>query len=151
MSVLLDTNVLLRMAEPQHPMRDMALQAAAAILAGGDSLCLVSQNLFEFWAVATRPADQNGLGLSAAQADIELAKIKVQFGIHDDIPAIRPVWEQLVVKYQVIGKNAHDARLVAAMIVHGITRILTFNTTDFQRYQEITAISPADVVKGSAP
>ncbi len=53
-------------------------------------------------------------------------------------------------KYQVIGKNAHDTRLVAAMIVHGIPRILTFNTTDFQRYQEITAISPADVLNALA-
>jgi predicted nucleic acid-binding protein len=49
-------------------------------------------------------------------------------------------------KYQVVGKNAHDARLVAAMIVHGIERILTFNNTHFQRYQEIDVISPDQVV-----
>jgi predicted nucleic acid-binding protein len=28
----------------------------------------------------------------------------------------------------------HDARLVAAMNVHGVRRILTFNTDDFARY-----------------
>jgi predicted nucleic acid-binding protein len=155
MNVLLDTNLLLRMAEPKHPMRDIALQAAAALLGDKESLCLVSQNLFEFWVVATRPAAQNGLGLSPAQAESELTTLKNQFTVHDDTPAIRPAWEGLVVKYQVVGKNAHDTRLVAAMIVHGIPRILTFNTTDFQRYQEITAISPADVLntvaKGGTP
>jgi predicted nucleic acid-binding protein len=34
----------------------------------------------------------------------------------------------------VLGTKVHDARLVAAMNVHGIERILTFNTGDFARY-----------------
>jgi hypothetical protein len=59
-----------------------------------------------------------------------------------DTPDILPEWERLVSAYQVIGKNAHDARLVAAMIVHGIDRLLTFNMAHFQRYGEIQAISP---------
>jgi hypothetical protein len=37
------------------------------------------------------------------------------------------------------------------MLVHGIERILTFNTPDFQRYKEIQAISPDEVVKSSPP
>jgi hypothetical protein len=45
-----------------------------------------------------------------------------------------------------MGKNAHDARLVAAMIIHGIERLSTFNVADFRRYREITAISPDSVV-----
>ena len=32
-----------------------------------------------------------------------------------ETPAIYPAWEALVIRYQVIGKPAHDARLVAAM------------------------------------
>jgi hypothetical protein len=45
-----------------------------------------------------------------------------------------------VAGYQVSGKNAHDARLVAAMLVHGIESILTFNTQDFFRYGEIRVL-----------
>jgi predicted nucleic acid-binding protein len=45
--------------------------------------------------------------------------------------------------YRVSGKNTHDARLVAAMHVHGIESILTFNGNDFGRYTGITAIDPA--------
>ena len=48
--------------------------------------------------------------------------------------------------YGVIGVNVHDARLVAAMLVHGLTHILTFNTTDFARYTEITAVHPTAVI-----
>lgn len=54
-------------------------------------------------------------------------------------------WERLVVAYQVVGKAAHDARLVAAMNIHAITRILTFNPTDFRRYSEIEVIHPGDL------
>jgi hypothetical protein len=38
--------------------------------------------------------------------------------------AIYPAWESLVIQYRVSGKPAHDARLVAAMKVHGLTAIL---------------------------
>jgi predicted nucleic acid-binding protein len=48
-------------------------------------------------------------------------------------------------KYQVTGKPAHDARLVAAMHVHGISAILTFDRTGFSRYDGIEVIDPADI------
>jgi predicted nucleic acid-binding protein len=44
-------------------------------------------------------------------------------------------WKRLVVAHSVLGSKVHDARLVAAMAVHGVRRILTFNTSDFSRYQ----------------
>ncbi|WP_242541132.1 hypothetical protein [Phormidium pseudopriestleyi] len=46
--------------------------------------------------------------------------------------------------YGVRGVNLHDARLVAGMVVHGLTHILTFNTRDFARYGEVTAVHPMD-------
>jgi len=51
----------------------------------------------------------------------------------------------LATKYVSEGKQNHDARIVAAMIVHSVPRILTFNDSDFRRYAEIDVISP-DVV-----
>ena len=54
-------------------------------------------------------------------------------------------WEQLVVKHQVLGKQVHDTRLIAAMHVHGITHLLTFNTADFKRYDGITVVNPSSV------
>jgi predicted nucleic acid-binding protein len=40
----------------------------------------------------------------------------------------------LVRQHDVMGKSAHDARLVAAMRRHDLQHLLTFNVTDFQRY-----------------
>ena len=59
-------------------------------------------------------------------------------------PAIFPVWESLVIQNQVSGKPAHDARLVAALQVHGLTTILTFDKTGFSRYAGIEVVDPAD-------
>lgn len=142
MRYLVDTNVLLRSVEENHPLNDVAIEAVQTLLAQGEELCIMPQNLIEFWAVATRPASVNGLGLSPAQAIVELSELKAIFILQPDAPAMLAEWERLVVKYQVMGKQAHDTRLVAAMIAHQITHLLTFNTADFKRFAEITAIDP---------
>jgi len=97
------------------------------------------------WVVATRPASQNGLGLSTTEAAAELMRLKSMFPLLPEPPAIYPVWESLVIQYRVAGKPAHDARLVAAMLVHGLTTILTFDRTGFSRYAGIEVLHPADV------
>jgi len=51
-----------------------------------------------------------------------------------------------VVHHRVAGKQAHDARLVAAMLVHGVTHLLTFNTNDFKRFSEIMVVNPQNVI-----
>jgi predicted nucleic acid-binding protein len=51
----------------------------------------------------------------------------------------------MLVKQNVSGVQVHDARLVAAMRIHGIRHILTFNTKDFSRYSEIEALHPEEV------
>ena len=65
-----------------------------------------------------------------------------------ETPAIYSAWKRLVFDYQVSGKPTYDARLVAAMQVHGITSILTFNPSDFRRYAGIEVVAPAEINKG---
>jgi predicted nucleic acid-binding protein len=146
MSYLLDTNILSRLAEPGHAMHQPALDAVKRLAADGHTLHIVPQNLYEFWVVCTRPTAVNGLGKTAAEAATELASLKVLFVLLDETPALYGVWEGLVVATPVVGKNGHDARLVAAMMVHGLTHLLTFNAQDFRQYAGITAVSPADVL-----
>ena len=81
MRVLLDTNILTRSAQPAHSMHADAVDAISALRTIGDDLCIVPQNLIEFWAVATRPLSANGLEMTIAQAHSELAASKVSFGI----------------------------------------------------------------------
>jgi predicted nucleic acid-binding protein len=151
MNVLLDTNILSRMAQPGHVQHRVALDATAALRFRGDVLCLVPQILYEFWVVATRPPAANGLGLSVAVVAAELTRLRSLFPLLFDTAAVFGEWERLVTTHQVSGKNAHDARLVAAMTVHGLTHLLTFNTADFARYAGVTALDPVTVSSPAPP
>jgi|SRR5471030_191619 predicted nucleic acid-binding protein len=66
MSWLLDTNVLLRLADTQCPEHTVAKASIEHVIAGEESVFISTQVLVEFWAVATRPESANGLGWSTA-------------------------------------------------------------------------------------
>lgn len=146
MNVLLDTNVLLRRLEPAHPQHPLVSGAMAKLAAGGVNFCLVSQTLYELWVVMTRPVAVNGLGKSVADASTVLNGLAATYTVSDDNSVVRVVWQQLVTTHAVLGKNAHDARLVAAMTVHNLTHLLTFNAADFQRFPTITVLTPSAVL-----
>lgn len=145
MSYLVDTNVLLRLINSHDSQYTQAQNAIVRLLQQNVELNIVPQNLFEFWVVATRPVNVNGLGLTVEEATHEMALLKQLFAIKTSSPSVLTAWENLVVKYQVKGKQGHDARLVAAMITYKITYLLTFNVEDFTRFSEIVAVSPQTI------
>ena len=146
MAYLIDTNVLLRSADSAHPMYNDATNAVSLLRNQGETLCIVPQNLIEFWNVYTRPVNRNGLGHTTEEAGEEIRQIKAFFTFVADTASIYDEWERLVVQYQVKGVNVHDARLTAAMLVHRLTHILTFNVEDFNRYAgEITPVNPTPI------
>lgn len=145
MPYLLDTNVLLRSAESGHPMQAVAVNAVATLLGRGEQLYITPQNLIEFWAVATRPGDVNGLGMTTAEALAELDQLEHQFPLLSDAPAVYQEWRHLLATYNVLGVRVHDTRLVAVMRAHQITHILTFNPGDFRRYAEVVVVQPHEV------
>ena len=147
MLTLLDSNVLLRAAEPSHAQHGIAVAALRALRKAGYDPCVVPQVLYEFWVVATRPIEQNGLGMSAAEAESEVTRLGPPlFRLFRDERAIYDRWRQLVVPLNITGKNAHDARLVAAMQRHGLTHLLTFNVGDFRRYPGIQVVQPQSII-----
>jgi predicted nucleic acid-binding protein len=99
----------------------------------------------EFWAVATRPASDNGLGMTVETAAGELTALRRLFALLPATATIFQEWERLVTTHRVSGKNTHDAHIVAAMNVYGISTIMTFNVQDFARYSNISAVHPATV------
>lgn len=142
---LLDTNILLRAVQPEAPNYALAVESVALILDSGDNVFLTPQILIEFWAVATRPINVNGLGWSSTVVETELEQLQQQFPMLDDTAEVFSKWLHLVKQYAVQGKQVHDARLVAVMQAYGLTHLLTFNGEDFQRYP-ITAVHPSEIV-----
>lgn len=145
MVYLVDTNVLLRLADRRHPLHPVMRQAIRKLQQEGHTLQITAQNGIEFWNVATRPANKNGFGLTPLEANRLLRLIERLFPLLPDSPLVYPQWRQLVVQFGVSGVQVHDARLAAAMLAHQITHILTFNGADFSRYAPvgIVAVDPA--------
>src|SRR3954471_2019066 len=120
MKVLVDTNILLRRAQPVSPHHQLALDALIELVRAGHILCVVPQVIYEFWSVSTRPATVNGLGMSVPQAMQSVQELLKDFLLLKDERGIYSIWQSLVVHHSVIGKTSHDARLVAAMERHGL-------------------------------
>ena len=147
--ILLDTNLLTRITRSHDPQSAIARAAIQTLLRRGERLIVVPQNLYEFWAVATRPAGsppagRNGLGMTAAQAGHWIRFFRRRFTLIPDREELSKLWQELVERHAVTGFRAHDVRLVAAMQSFGITRLLTFNATDF-RGLAVVILDPATV------
>src|SRR5580698_4346214 len=120
MSALIDTNVLLRRIQSGHPQQQIAVESVARLIEAREGVCFTLQNISEFWNVATRPLSKNGLDLSTARAQIELANIERFLEILPDTPKVYEEWKRLVFAHNVRGIKVHDAKLVATMNVHGV-------------------------------
>ncbi len=120
MKILVDANVLLRFVKRDHSDYQFAFEALSEIRKRGHVPCLVPQCLYEFYVVATRPIANNGLGLDSVQIDEDISELLAKFELLPDSPAIFPKWRELTSQYAVLGKTAHDARIVAAMVVHDV-------------------------------
>jgi predicted nucleic acid-binding protein len=139
---LIDSNILIRWVKPDD--RDYPLVNAAVdrLIEQGCTLLYTSQNLAEFWNTCTRPVEQNGYGLSIEETDARASAIESTLDMLSESDAVHREWRRLVVTFRVSGAKVHDARLVAAMHVHGVSRIVTFNERDFARYASVEAMHP---------
>ena len=147
MVYLVDTNVSLPFVNPSDTSHQIVQLVVRGLWANDHELKTTLQNLAEFWNVCTRPRSRrNGLDLSTSQTDQLLQTAEQVFPLLPDTPSIYNEWRRLVVTYDVSGAKVHDARLVAAMVAHGVKRILTFDD-DFTRYEPegIIAVNPATV------
>lgn len=145
---LVDSNVLLRWVKPDHSDYPAIAAAIEALLRRDGLLCYTSQNVAEFWNACTRPTDRNGYGLSPQETDRRARFFEDRLRLLPDNLAVHEEWRRLLVSYNVSGVQVHDARLVAAMQVHDVKRILTFNNKDFARYTDIEAVHPRAVFGG---
>jgi len=78
-SYLADTNLLLRLADPNSEQHAVATQALARLLGQGNEVYLTPQNFIEFWAVATRPVEGNGFGWTSERTAKEVADLQERF------------------------------------------------------------------------
>jgi len=142
---LVDTNILLRVANPSLEEHLLCTQAVIRLHELGCPLHYTLQVAAEFWNVSTRPRDRNGHGLSAEETSLGWSDVEDFLTLLPDDANVYATWRSLVTTHRVVGVQVHDAKLAAAMLAHDVPCILTLNTADFARYGGIEAMHPAKV------
>jgi predicted nucleic acid-binding protein len=145
--MLIDTNVLLAATVAAAPRHQAALRLIASLAAGQRPGFICPQVLREFYAAATRPASGAGLrpgfGFAPAEAAAAVVAFRAQFAALPEDDAVTTELLRLVLRYDVTGKQAHDANLVATARRHDVGRIATLDRRDFARFaREIDVVEP---------
>ncbi|MBD2578604.1 PIN domain-containing protein [Oscillatoria sp. FACHB-1406] len=147
---LLDTNILLRAYDLSSSSSEVAVKAISLLLEQGDECVLTAQVLIEFWVVATRPVEVNGLGWNTAKTQDVVEMLLQQFPLLEESDRVFLNWLALVKTGNIIGKRTHDVRLIAVMLSHQVSHLLTFNPSDFTAVSDVVIVHPQELVNRSA-
>ena len=139
-AILFDTNVLLSATGRARDNHERALRVLNDWPDHGYPLCTSGQILREYLVVATRPPERNGLGLPLAEALANRDRLLARLKFLDENRSVSDRLRRLVESATLAGKKVHDANLVATALAHGVTRILTENVQDFERFADVIEI-----------
>lgn len=140
-TVFIDMNVWVAHSIEDHPFHERAVAALSRLAEREETLCISAQVVREFISVCTL-----GRNLSRPLAWEEVREIvqamlaEALVLIESEISARRLI--DLGSHYQVIGKQIHDTNIVATMLAHNTTHLVTLNPDDFKRFTEIEVIVP---------
>jgi predicted nucleic acid-binding protein len=138
---MLDTNVFLSATDQSRAEHRQAMLILNDWAGRGTTLYASGQIMREYLAVATRPADKNGLGLKQADALANARAIRSRTSLLGEDAKVADRLLGLLDEIPCTGKQVHDANIVATMIEHGINTLVTINVADFSRFgQHITLI-----------
>jgi len=143
----LDTNILVTATDESRAHHHIARELIGRGRSAGLSGAVSGQIIREYLAVATRPVEVNGLGLTTADAIRNMEQFARRLAFCDETEATSVRLRGLVRMHGLAGKAIHDANVVATMACHGIQTLITENPEDFQRYPEISVLRLADVAE----
>ena len=107
--VMLDTNVLLAATDEGRAEHRYALTIMNEWAAGDTTLCISGQILREYLVVATRPAEQNGLGLKPADAMSNVRSFRERTAFVAEDARVADRLQGLLADVECSGKQVHDA------------------------------------------
>ncbi|HEX2214658.1 MAG TPA: PIN domain-containing protein [Mycobacterium sp.] len=135
--VVVDTDVLLAATD-----RSRAAHAAATAFLNDDErrLALTPQIVREYLAVTTRPVEVNGFGLDGADAVANVTQFLDDMDLLSEDAATTAGLMDLIGDHAAAGKLVHDANVVAVALAHRARTIVTDNTRQFSRFEDLIAV-----------
>ena len=141
-----DTNVWLTATAPARHLHAQARAVVESWPAAGRDLVTSGQVVREYLAVATRPIDVNGLGLTTGQALDNVSELLQRLTVLEETRAVTDELLTMLRSGSLSDKQVHDANIVAAMRAHGVRRLVTDNGKHFAPFDGVQIIDLAGVV-----
>ncbi len=133
--VFLDTNVLVAASVDAHPSHVAAVALLDRLASEEAPLVISPQICREFLVVLTRQPVE-GRTFSTEEALAALDGWRSAATVMEEDEGVLAELLALVRRFQVKGKQIHDANLVATMRANAIGRLATLNSADFQRFED---------------
>ena len=138
--VLVDTNVLL---EATDEGRRFHVQAQSLFRNGFDDgvdLFIGTQVLREYLVVATRPIENNGLGMTTDFALDNVIRFQARVSLVAETLQAGDLFVEWAGKYRISGKRLHDLQILATASVAGMHALITANEKDYPDTTPLTII-----------
>ena len=147
-TIFVDTNILLTASSPERSLHRAALSVLQDWPRQGRRLYCNGQVLREYLVVSTRPLAKNGLGLSIDDALHNLQAFSTRLKLLEESLAVSLRLRQLIGHIPCLGKQIHDANLVATAQVFKLDGLVTENIEDFRRFENLMVIIDLSSVAG---
>lgn len=134
---VVDTNLLVYSTVSGNPWFEESRRWLTALQEQEIILCVTTQILREYLVVLTR-GNIFEATFTVEEALGELEALLPSFVIFEETEKSAVRLRDLVRRYQVRGKQIHDANIIATMLTNHVTRFVTYNRADFERFQEIS-------------
>jgi predicted nucleic acid-binding protein len=147
-AVFIDTNILVYVNLTASPFHDHARRQLNTLAEQGCTLWISRQVLREYLASMTRRERLTGdIPVTSLLEDVR--RFSEHFHLAEDSEAVTANLLTLMEQIPMGGAQVHDANLVATMQVYGISKLLTHNTKDFERFAGLITVLP--LIESVAP
>lgn len=137
-----DTNILLAATDTDRSGHANSQKLLGRGLNGELRLFACGQILREYLVVATRPVENNGLGLTPEKALDNIQSFRRCIRLLDENDATTRRLEALIAASRLKAKRIHDANIVSIMIENGLHELFTLNPDDFKPFPTIITRQP---------
>lgn len=140
----LDTNVLVYSVSRGAPLHQRAVEEIQRRYQSKQDLWISPQVLREYLVTLSRAQTySNPQPVRELAGDVRY--FARHFQVANETPAVTEKLLELIEETETRGKQIHDANIVATMLTHGITELLTNNPGDFARYSGVIRVIPLEM------
>jgi predicted nucleic acid-binding protein len=136
-----DTNILIFAHLSLSPFHRAAITRLQELDSGGAELWISRQILREYLSAMTKPGVLTGsIPIPSLLSDVRY--FTARFRIAEDGPAVTNNLLTLTETIPLLGKQVHDANIIATMQAYDISKLITHNTADFTRFSSLITVFP---------